>query len=552
MLPDQLGTNEVLKPGQSKVSNGGKVKLTMLSTGNLVLAQVSPPKILWASGTAGKGALEAYMGFDGNLAVRKLNNGPAVWNSNTGGYKNAHAIVQNDGNLVVFKDNRIDAGSAVWETRTNGFKQGSLLGQGLTHDVHGKGLGPFLSNAIKSAGRAVGSAVHVVSSASGAISNAVSKVPFIGPALHALYGLETGPFNLALSVASGQRIDRALLSSAKEQFADVKEIAPYAQMVIAVVPGVGPGVSGAISAGLAVASGQSISEALIAGVKGSIPGGALAQAAFDVGKAAVEGKDIASIGVAALPIPDVAKQALSTGLQVTQKLVSGQRVDKTLIDAGMKYLPPAGQSAVRAVEGIAGGKNVAETLSNELQKALPLPAAVKTAMNVGVAISQGKKLQDIATSQIPTLLPKLGDIGNKVLDPVVQAARKLVPEGVKGFDIGIGLMAHQIGVHDFQSIRNKLSPGDKKAFDMATSLHVGRVAHTPPKNLASPAGLVGFYASKGMMGAPPSNKVALMKVIVPNPEMAAGAKVAIISVANARSRTWWQKFIEMFGFKAAA
>jgi hypothetical protein len=414
------------------------------------------------------------------------------------------------------------------------------------------GLGHWLGNAIKSAGRGIGAAVHVVSAASGAISNTISKVPFIGPALHGLYGLAAGPFNLTLDIASGQRIDRALLNSAKEQLADVKEIAPYAQTVISIVPGIGPGISGAISAGLALASGQNISAALLDGVKGALPGGAIAQTAFDVGKAAIEGKDIASIGIAALPIPDLAKQIITSSVQVTQKLVSGQRVDQTLLDASLKYLPPAGQSAVRAAIGIAGGKNVAETLSNELQKAMPLPDVVKSAMNMGVALSQGKKLQTVIVEQLPTLLPKLGDIGNKVLDPVVQEARKLIPAGVKGFDVGVGLMQHQIGVHDFTSVRNALSPIDKKAFDMATSLHVGRVAHIPPKNLTSSAGLVGFYASKGMMGAPPPNKIALMKTIITNPEMASGAKVAIISVANARTKTWWQKFTEFLGFKAAA
>ncbi len=139
-------------------------------------------------------------------------------------------------------------------------------------------------------GKAVHSATHALASATHAVGGALSHVPIVGGGLHGVFELTIGaPFEVADAVASGKRIDRVAFDHLKRTVADVKEIAPYVQTVISFVPGVGPGISGAIAGGLALASGAKITDAVMAAAKGALPGGALAQSAFDVGRSVVQG-----------------------------------------------------------------------------------------------------------------------------------------------------------------------------------------------------------------------------------------------------------------------
>ena len=82
-------------------------------------------------------------------------------------------------------------------------------------------------------------------------------------------------WDAADSVVSGERIDRALLGAARNQIAMYKAFAPIAQLGLSFIPGVGQGVSAAIGAGLALADGRPITDAMLEAVKSAMPGGPL-------------------------------------------------------------------------------------------------------------------------------------------------------------------------------------------------------------------------------------------------------------------------------------
>jgi hypothetical protein len=160
-------------------------------------------------------------------------------------------------------------------------------------------------------------------------------------------GAAVGPAKMAWdaadNLAHGQSLDRALLDAGKNQVDIFKTAAPFAQIGLSFIPGVGQGISAAIGAGLALANGKPITEALIAGVKGAIPGGPLVQQAVDLGmKAAVD-------------------------------VASGKRWDEIALNAVRSRLP--------------GGE------------------AGKIAFDTGLALAQGKKLQDVGLAAASHLVP---------------------------------------------------------------------------------------------------------------------------------------------------
>ena len=143
----------------------------------------------------------------------------------------------------------------------------------------------WLKKAVKSATGGVAS-----------IGKQLGKVPIVGKGLKGTFALTIGaPFSVANAVASGQRIDKVALGHLTSQIGAIQDVAPYVQTVVSVVPGVGQGMSGAIAASLALASGKNITVALKEAVKNSLPGGPLAKAGFDLAEAAIQGKPLDAI-----------------------------------------------------------------------------------------------------------------------------------------------------------------------------------------------------------------------------------------------------------------
>lgn len=188
------------------------------------------------------------------------------------------------------------------------------------------------------------------------LRNAIRKIPVVGAPLASVYGVAIAPAALAESIASGARLDHALINNFKGQIADIKAIAPYAQTVVSFVPGVGQGVSGAMGAALALSNGQPLSAALVSGIKGAIPGGQLAQSAFGAATALAQGKRLDEAALSALPLPDAQKDALKTALSVATKISKGQKVADVVLTEALKKLPPDVSKAVHV--GLAVGHAV--------------------------------------------------------------------------------------------------------------------------------------------------------------------------------------------------
>src|SRR6266576_223749 len=120
----------------------------------------------------------------------------------------------------------------------------------------------WFTKAFKSVGHALGDAGKVI-----------KKVPLVGKPLASVYNLGIAPVSLAVDIASGTRLDHALVSNFKAQIRDIKTVGPYAATVVSFVPGVGQGVSGAMAAALAIADGKKLTDVVTEAVAGAVPGG---------------------------------------------------------------------------------------------------------------------------------------------------------------------------------------------------------------------------------------------------------------------------------------
>jgi hypothetical protein len=303
------------------------------------------------------------------------------------------------------------------------------------------------------------------------------------------------------------------LNTLKDNLKDTKAVAPYAQTVVSFVPGVGQGIAGAIGAGLALANGQNITAALAEGVKGSLPGGPIAVSAFSVGQAAMQGKKITNIALAAIPgMTDQQRTALASGLNAANDIAHGKRVDHALVDAALKNVPP------------------------EAQKAL----------QIGLAIGHGQNLQKVVKGQVMNFsLGKIADLGKKVTgtNPVLSAGASMIktdPSLQSGFHIGVGVVSapKKLPAAILAGIRKQLSSAEKKGFDMAVSAHKGITAEFAPPSLTSPREKFGYYLTHGLTGLSKGNKAAVMKTIASDNSTRAGATVAINQIATKRKGLW--------------
>lgn len=225
----------------------------------------------------------------------------------------------------------------------------------------GINVGQWMGNAVKTAGKPFDMAGHAFQTAEGAVTGEVGKIPLVGRPLSAVIDLSVFMAFPAVVIGSrvvqGGRIDQVLLSQFKQELQNVKAVAPYAQMVVSFVPGIGPGVSGAIGAGLALADGQPISKAMLAAVKGSLPGGPLAGALFDMAQSTITAaashkpftwETVAAAGVSAgstlAGLPEAAKGALLGALDSVNKLAHGIPADVAIADGAIDSLGSVGVS----------------------------------------------------------------------------------------------------------------------------------------------------------------------------------------------------------------
>lgn len=370
-------------------------------------------------------------------------------------------------------------------------------------DEMGADFGWNLFHAIRSVGK-------TVSSGLGTVGKQLDKVPVVGKGLHAVYSVATGPIELTSQIASGQRLDHAVIGNLKGQLSAAKDIAPYAQTIVTMVPGVGTGIGAAIGAANALASGKPITEALVSAARSALPGGPLAQSAFDVVHAAASGKNISDIALQAIPLPPDQKEALRQGIEVAKDVAAGKRVDQILLNR-----------------------------VNDNMKVLP--DGIRQAAQVGVALGHGKNIQTaMLEAGTPEALNKFLAIGKDKLklDAVLAAGHAQVSDVMKkGFALGAGVSQFKVRPVELHAIRSKLSPSEKDGFDLAMSTHVGKLTHPLPTHL-NPKMKFGYYASIGMKTAKPENQLAMKKILVKDTHSAQGMVHAKHTIANPHMGFW--------------
>jgi hypothetical protein len=270
-----------------------------------------------------------------------------------------------------------------------------------------------ISNAVKSVGRGIAksakklvpkavqraaarvvktakSAVRTIGKGAAALGRGITKIPVLGTIVKAGTSLALLPARAASQLLQGKRIDRIAMDQLRGAVSGVKTLAPYVQTVISFVPGVGQGLSAGIGAGLALAQGQSITEAMLAAAKGALPGGPAAQAVFAVASGIAQGKRVDQIALNALPIPAAQKQMLVQGISAAKALADGKSVQQVAIDAAMRQLPPAMQKAAQVGLALGQAKSLQGAIKTAATSAVSLTADHAAGMAAAKAVALGR------------------------------------------------------------------------------------------------------------------------------------------------------------------
>jgi hypothetical protein len=288
----------------------------------------------------------------------------------------------------------------------------------------------FLGGLIRSVGRAIGGVTRAVGKigpvrdiarAASAVARTVSKaaetvgkIPILGDVARAGIGaarLSLGPAAIAIDAGSrlarGEDLGRALTGAVGSHIEAIRDQLKLAEMVAPFIPGIGTGVAAALGAANALAAGRPITEAVLAAARSALPGGRIAQAAFDVAMNLAKGKDIGEAALGALrhqlPGGPAAQAAFDTALN----LAKGRSIGEAALAAARDRLPggPAAQAAFDTALNLAKGKNIGEAALAAARNRLPGGPAARTAFDAAVALGQGKRLQDAAYAAAGRVLP---------------------------------------------------------------------------------------------------------------------------------------------------
>jgi hypothetical protein len=228
----------------------------------------------------------------------------------------------------------------------------------------------------------------------------------------------------------------------KTDIKNARTVAPYAQAVVSLVPGVGSGAAGIIGAASALADGKPIDAAIVAGVRGAVPGGPAGQALFDVGVAVMQGKKPTDAMLEAIPLPPEQKQIAIAGLKAAKDIAEGKKVDEAIVNRGMSALP----------ENIRKGAQI------------------------GMTLSHAKNLQDATKIGVRHAMPALINHAKKALthDMRFKAGLTLMPQKSKrGYLVGIGLMSHKVTPSAVKAARDALPKEEQYGFDTAVAARIG-------------------------------------------------------------------------------
>lgn len=367
---DTLQPGQNLLVGDILLSSGKALALELLPS-TLVLYDertAGVPKVLWSIGSLGVLSKLAMQG-DGNLVLYDTK-GNLSWASNTWGANGPVVLrAQDDGNLVLYGGGQTDESHALWDSGTYQFKQG--VGRVIGHE---DAFIEWVDNAVATAGHAVGSTLNDITDAVGKVGDEIASIDIVGPYLHVIFtavvGPATEPFQITAAVILGEPLDQVALDALNRELKAFKEVGPYVQMVMSFVPGIGQGISAAMGVALALANGQPIDKALIAGVEGALPGGPLAKMAFDiaanVADSLITGKKInansmiaagvsAVVDATGVQIPQAAVDGITVVLQTGASVMQGQSPDQAMLSHANGFLK-TGTDTVSEIAGERSGE----------------------------------------------------------------------------------------------------------------------------------------------------------------------------------------------------
>ena len=226
----------------------------------------------------------------------------------------------------------------------------------------------------------------------------------------------------AAGVARGDNVLKSIGRAGQAGIGDLRESLRFAAMVAPFVPGIGTGVAVALGAANALASGERITDAVIAAARSAIPGGALAQSGFDIATNVIKGQNLSDAALGALRSqlpPGPSRAAFDTGVAVAK----GQKIQDALLAGGAQLLPKSPYTAdvasfvKRAAAGENLGKAALSTVGNvalkrierqlgpllprvpqrprgfpSFQRELAVPAPASMARNRGVWVRSGNRI----------------------------------------------------------------------------------------------------------------------------------------------------------------
>jgi len=204
-------------------------------------------------------------------------------------------------------------------------------------------LDQFLGKVFKRVSKAAQGVAKTVSSAGKAIGKVVDTVNKFVP-VKALMSLTPMGMTLRAAqglkrVASGENIFKVAGNMVKSGLKDVGQVMQAASTVASFVPGLGTGVGAALGAAGALAQGRPITEAIMSAVKGALPGGAIAAAAFDVASGLAKGQSLSESALSAarnqLPGGPAARAAFDAGLA----LARGKKLQDVAMSTAASFVP---------------------------------------------------------------------------------------------------------------------------------------------------------------------------------------------------------------------
>jgi hypothetical protein len=163
-----------------------------------------------------------------------------------------------------------------------------------------------------------------------------------------------------LAAARGENIAKAAQKAMQAGIGDVRQSVQFAAMVAPFVPGIGTGVGAALGAANALASGQPITDALIAGARNALPGGAIAQTAFDTAVNLAKGKNVGDALLNSVRSKLPGGPAAQAAFDAAVALAKGKSIQDAAFAATGRLLPrsPYAADALSFVRKVASGQNI--------------------------------------------------------------------------------------------------------------------------------------------------------------------------------------------------